>query len=278
MKSIKALSVAVAAAALVIAPIAGAQATTSSNVNLLRTASITIADGHVGVVGDSYNYGDVYTDSPDGAVVSGSTVDCARGWDLVLLLCDPTPSTDVAGTLTQDGVDTGYTNYLNDGTSQAFVVIDLGQLSTFSKFEVYQMMGSDGNVTHAQLWVSNNTSDTSPLQNDGSWTSVADGSVADGTPQTGTQPVTNTSVTTFNFAETEGRYVMIYFQNDGSYENSDWIEVAGAKLFGHTGAIVVAPALASTGFDDSVVPAALALTVAGGLAILATRSRKATKS
>lgn len=106
------------------------------------------------------------------------------------------------------------------------------------------MVSSDGNVTSASLDVSSATGDEWPTAEDGSWNSVVvESDLNDETVLDGTGPYTNTDVTTFDFAETTGRYVKLTFWNDGSFDNDEYIEVAGAKLFGHRNA------LAETGVD-----------------------------
>ncbi len=117
-------------------------------------------------------------------------------------------------------------------------MLDLGETSTFSSLEIYQMMCSAGQITQAELFVSSTDSDTWPTQSDDSWTSITSGPVANGADQTGDRPCTNTSVSTFNFAATTGRYVRLYAQNDGTHDpdTSGYTEAAGAKLFGFAGA------------------------------------------
>jgi hypothetical protein len=169
----------------------------------------------------------------------GWAVDCAEDWLTAHLLCDPSPNKNARGIITQDSEDVGYTSDMSAQDSVSFIVVDLGQISTFYSLEVYQMWGADGNVSHAQMFVSPTLTDTWPVQSDPSWVSVAGGIGNDagvvelGVTQGGTAPLlTNSAVTVFDFPEVTGRYVMFYFANDGRYADDDYIEVAGVKLFG----------------------------------------------
>jgi hypothetical protein len=226
-------------------------ASADADTNLLPGGSIRNSDGLIGLVGKpffdegeegnwSYDAGEI------DEVTTGATADCEDTWNSWALLCDPAPTTNQRGAITQFDVDVGYTSSMDVQNSVSFIVVDLGQVSTFSSLEVYQMWNSDGLVTHVEMFVSSMT-DTWPIQSLPSWTSVAGGIGEDaglvelGAIQTGTSPLlTNEAVTVFNFSEVSGRYVMFYFANDGRYENDQsgtdgYIEVAGVKLFGSAG-------------------------------------------
>ena len=238
-------------------------ASADEETNLLPGGSIRNSDGLIGLVGKpffdegeegnwSYDAGEI------DEVTTGATADCEDVWTSWALLCDPAPTTNQRGVITQFNEDVGYTSSMDSQNSVSFIVVDLGQVSTFSSLEVYQMWDSDGLVTHVEMFVSSMT-DTWPIQSLPSWTSVAGGIGGDaglvelGEIQTGTYPLlTNEAVTVFNFSEVSGRYVMFYFANDGQYENDQsdtdgYIEVAGVKLFGSAGNADPTPTLASTG-------------------------------
>jgi LPXTG-motif cell wall-anchored protein len=70
-------------------------------------------------------------------------------------------------------------------------------------------------------------------------------------------------VSTFDFDDTTGRYVVLYMENDGSYEQDDFIEVGGAKLFGPR------PALPSGSGGDSLAPTGIEDNAAGFAGIVA---------
>ena len=225
----------------------------AGDVNLLATyGSVKNSDGLIGLVGVPFYDGEwTYSgsDFPVDTAVSADSVDCTVTWTSFQLLCDPAPTSNVRGQLTQDSGDVGFTSAMGDQDSAAYIVIDLGAVSTFDSYEVYQMVGSDGNVTSASLDVSSVTGDAWPTAEDGSWTTVvAQSDVNDETSLDGAGPFTNTDVTTFDFSATSGRYIKLTFWNDGAYENDSYIEVAGAKLFGHPG-----ESLAETGVDGTVV-------------------------
>jgi hypothetical protein len=279
MKLVRFGGVVAISAALIALPFSGANATT--DINLLRTGTVSNSDGRMGLVGYAFDGGDwSYTAmDPDTTATADDTI-CGDSWDVRQLLCDPSPTTDARGSLTQASEDTGYTSSIDSSASTAFIIVDLGDVATFHSLEVYQMHGSDGQVTDAELLVSSNQTDTWPTQADGSWTSVASGPVAEGSVQTGTGPYTNTAVTEYNFDNTVGRYVMFYFENDGSYTQDGYIEVAGAKLFGTFGAADSSSetdtstelALADTGIDSGLVTAGLGLGVAGLLTVVGVRT------
>lgn len=272
-------SVVAISVALVALPFSSANAT--ADINLLRTGTVNNSDGRMGLVGHAFNGGEwSYTDmDPDTTATADDTI-CGQNWDVRQLLCDPSPTTDTQGTLTQAGQDTGFTSSIDDGLDTSFMIVDLGDVATFRSLEVYQMHDSDGQVTHAELLVSSNRTDTWPTQSDGSWTSVASGTVAEGSVQTGSGPYTNTAVTEYTFDDTVGRYVMFYFENDGSYTEDGYIEVAGAKLFGTFGAADSSSetdtstelALADTGINSGLVTAGLGLGVAGLLTVVGVRT------
>jgi LPXTG-motif cell wall-anchored protein len=179
---------------------------------------------------------------------------------------------------------------MDDQNSVSFIVVDLGQVSTFSSLEVYQMWNSDGLVTHVEMFVSSMT-DIWPIQSLPSWTSVAGGIGEDaglvelGAIQTGTSPLllTNEAVTVFNFSEVSGRYVMFYFANDGRYENDQsgtdgYIEVAGVKLFGSVGntGSTPTPTLANTGADVELLLVGSLTSIVAGAGFFALSRRKRT--
>jgi hypothetical protein len=252
--------------------------------NLLPGGSIKNSDGLIGLVGEPFDGGDwTYSEIGLDATWQASDVNCEETYDLASVLCDPAPTTDVRGTLTQNTFDVGLSWDMVNQSSIGYVVVDLGQASTFSSLEVFQMMtdaesnGADGQTTRAELFVSNADTDTWPTQGGGSWTSVVSGAVANGTLQPGTGPLTNTSVTTFDFDAISGRYVMLYLENDGTYDEDSYIEAAGVKLFGYAGAPPEAtgePSLAATGFTGAPLGIAALLLLVGG-AVLVIRGRQA---
>jgi len=219
------------------------------DVNLFAAhGSIKNDDGLIGLVGYPFDEGDwTYSSADVGEVWTAGDVDCEESWTSWQFLCDPAPTTNVRGELTQSDSDLGFTSSMDAQDDVGFVVIDLGEVSTFSSLEIYQMVDSDGNVTGVSMEVSSATGDTWPTEGDGSWTEVVPASdVVDESDFSGSAPYTNTDVTTFDFEDTTGRYVLLYMMNDGSYENDNYIEVGGAKLFGHR-----AP-LAETGLDGNL--------------------------
>lgn len=274
MKFIKLATTLTATVALALLP--SVAHATGSDTNLLPLGTISNSDGHMGLVGQTFTPSFAYTQLHADTKISGSEINCASNWDAMQLLCDPSPTTNQVGSLTQYSEDTGYTSQIEDESSEAFIVIDLGNVYSFNKLEIYQMYGSDGKVTHAKLYASSNTSDTWPIQSDSSWSMVSSGDVNEGSTQAGTGPFTNTSATTWDFSATKGRYVMLVFQNDGTYGDTAYIEVAGAKLFGHLQpGSTNKSSLANTGSDpSSVLAIGSALTSTGALLTLRRRTAK----
>lgn len=284
VKLVAAIAVASAIGMLSIAP-----ASATDNPNVMKGASIKNSDGLIGLVGEPFNSGDwSYSELDLDESVSGADADCSSTYDAWHILCDPAPTTDVAGTLTSADSATGYTSSIDDSSSVSFIVVDLGQVSTFSSLEIYQMIDADGKVTDAEMFASSADSDTWPTQGDGSWTSVTSGTVANGTTLEGSGPYTNTAVTTFSFDATTSRYVMFYFQNDGTYVDAyddvidGYIEVAGVKLFGSAGEAAastpVPETLATTGLNTAVIAGfvgVMALLLAAGAGMIAARRTKA---
>jgi hypothetical protein len=222
----------------------------SDDVNLFAAyGSIKNDDGLIGLVGEPFDGGDwTYSTADVGEVWSAGAVDCEDSWSSWQFLCDPAPTTNTRGELTQSRLNLGFTSAMDDQNSVGFVVIDLGEVSTFNSLEIYQMVDSDGNVTGVSMEVSSATGDTWPTEGDESWSQVVPTSdVVDETDFSGSAPYTNTDVTTFDFEDATGRYVVLYFLNDASYENDEYIEVGGAKLFGHRSP------LAETGVDSNAV-------------------------
>ena len=273
-------AVAVPVVSLVLLSSGVASASAEGEVNLIAAyGTVQNSDGLMGLVGTpgtAFNYTGLAVDES----VEAAAANCDESWDSQQILCDPAPTTNVSSVLTQSSIDTGYTAGPSDPGDVGFVVIDLGETRTFGSLEVFQMHQSDGQVTDVELFVSSASSDVWPLQTDASWTSVTGGTVNDGPDQTGTGPFTNTAVTAFAFAATSGRYVMLQFENDGSYIADDYIEVAGVKLFSAVPVPAVVPApepvLADTGLD--VAPAGLVALFAmlvGAAVLVASRRRSA---
>lgn len=276
-----AIVVAGAMVASAAASAASAAAPSAEAINLIGGfGSVINAEGQMGVIGESWV---PYTVLAPGAVMSAADVDCNNTWDAMQILCDPEPTTDVSGELTQSSVNTGYTSQYTNGDSVAFIVIDLAAAREFWSLEVFQMKQSDGAVTHADLFVSESTDAAWPAEGDGSWTAVAGGDVASGPNQTGTGPYLNTAVTAFSFDAVTGRYVMLQFRNNGI--PNGFIEVAGVKLFGQDAPTppptpdpgpVPDPTLAQTGarVADYGVALGLGLALALGGGALAAASRR----
>jgi hypothetical protein len=224
--------------------------------NLLTSASIKNSEGLMGAVGKPYADDWIYLPGAPESVARGETVNCSgieAQYAAYTLLCDPSTTTNVRGQLTQYDQYVGFAGALEeDPNTVSFIVVDLGGVSTFSSLEVYQMHGSDGQVTHAEMFVSPTLTDTWPVQSETTWRSVAGGVgttagvVRLGEAQSETSSRINNAVTTFDFPETSGRYVMFYFQNDWRHvvddDDDDYIEVAGAKLFGKRLPVQAAPA------------------------------------
>ncbi len=256
----------VLAAALVVGTSALSSQAVGEDVNLFALySSITNDDGLIGLVGEPFNDGEwTYDAGVDSDVLTAGSVDCEETWTSWQFLCDPAPTTNARGELTHTAEDIGYTSEMDDQDSVAFVVIDLGVVATFSSLEVYQMIDSDGNVTAISMDVSSATGDTSPTQGDDSWTNVVPTSpVVDESDFVGSAPYTNTDVSTFDFDDTTGRYVVLYMENDGSYEQDEYIEVGGAKLFGPR------PARPPGSGGDSLAPTGIEDNAAGFAGIVA---------
>jgi LPXTG-motif cell wall-anchored protein len=273
-------------------------ASADEEINLLPGGSIRNSDGLIGILGSPFNGGEwTYSAGMVNEEISGADADCQANWNSWALLCDPSPTTNQRGALTQYSRDVGYTSDMEDNSNNtvSFLVVDLGQISAFSSLEVYQMWNSDGEVTHVEMFVSPNLSDTWPVQSDPAWVSVA-GGIADsaglvalGESQSGTAPeLTNTAATVFNFSEVTGRYVMFYFANDQRYTQGNYyIEVAGAKLFGSVVDAPVSPppsapvssttsTLATTGANVEWLMFAGLLAVIAGANFLTISRRKRT--
>jgi hypothetical protein len=264
------------AAALVVGTSALSSHAVEEDVNLFALySSITNDDGLIGLVGEPFNDGEwTYDFGVDSDVLTAGSVDCEETWTSWQFLCDPAPTTNARGELTHAAEDIGYTSRMDDQDSVAFVVIDLGVVATFSSLEVYQMIDSDGNVTAISMDVSSATGDTSPTQGDDSWTNVVPTSpVVDESDFVGSAPYTNTDVSTFDFDDTTGRYVLLYMENDGSYEQDRYIEVGGAKLFGPRPAIPGSggDSLAPTGIEDNAAGFAGIVALVAGAAGFALR-------
>jgi LPXTG-motif cell wall-anchored protein len=280
-------------------------ASADEDTNLLPGGSIRNSDGLIGLVGKpffdegesgywSYDAGEI------DEVTTGGTADCQDTWTSWALLCDPAPTTNQRGAITQFDENIGYTSSMDSPNSVSFIVVDLGQNSPFSSLEIYQMWDSDGVVTHVEMFVSSTLGDTWPVESDRSWTSVAGGigqqagEVALGAIQTGaaaTAPnfLKNEAVTVFNFSEVSGRYVMFFFANDGRYENNQpdtagYIEVAGVKLFGSAGNTgttptptpTPTPTLATTGADLQWLTVVSLIALVAGASFLTVSRRKRT--
>jgi LPXTG-motif cell wall-anchored protein len=267
-----------------------ASASADQEINLIPSGSIKRSDGLIGVIGETFNgcYWTYNCGAVD-VVTSGYNADCTNAWTPESILCDPAPTTNQRGFITQKNQHVGFTSSMDDQNTVSFIVIDLGQVSTFSSLEIYQMWDSDGNVSHVEMFVSSTLNDTWPVQSDISWTSVAGkigydaGVVQLGVTQAGSSPqLTNSAVTEFNFTAATGRYVMFYFANDGRHPQDGYIEVAGVKLFGSVGSAsstpTPTPTPTPTTAPASTIPAAALATtganfewlmVAGMLAAIA---------
>ena len=265
-----------------------ASASADQDINLIPSGSIKRSDGLIGVIGEAFN--GCYWTYNCGAVdqvTSGDNADCTNSWTPDSILCDPAPTTNQRGVITQNNQHVGFTSSMDDQHTVSFIVIDLGQISTFSSLEIYQMWASDGNVSHVELFVSSTLTDTWPVQSDLSWTSVAGkighdvGVVQLGVTQTGSSPqLTNSAVTEFNFSAATARYVMFYFANDGRYPYAGYIEVAGVKLFGSAGSAgstpTPTPTLATTGSNVSWILLGSLSAVVSGSVFFAISRRKRT--
>ena len=268
-------------------------ASADGDTNLLPGASIRNSDGLIGVIGEPFEEGEwSYSAGEVDDVTTGVDADCEQRWSSWALLCDPAPTTNQRGVITQFHQDVGYTSEMiyddvleeYDPDTISFIVVDLGQVSTLASLEVYQMWDSDGQVTHVEMFVSSMT-DTWPIRSLPSWTSVAGGIgvpaglVARGAIQTGDAPLLrNEAVTVFNFSEVSGRYVMFYFANDGRYDEDDYIEVAGVKLFGSVGntGSTPTPTLANTGADVELLLVGSLTSIVAGAGFFALSRRKRT--
>lgn len=235
--------------ALLAALVVPASASADQEINLIPSGNIKRSDGLIGVIGEAFNgcYWTYNCGAVD-VVTSGDNADCSNAWTPESILCDPAPTANQRGFITQNNQHVGFTSSMDDQNTVAFIVIDLGEISTFSSLEVYQMWDSDGNVSHVEMFVSSTLTDAWPVQSDSSWTSVA-GKIGDdagvvqlGVAQTGLSPqLMNSAVTEFDFTAATGRYVMFYFANDGRHPQGGYIEVAGVKLFGSEGGSGSAP-------------------------------------
>lgn len=214
----------------------------AGKVNLIGTyGSITNAEGQIGVIGHIFNNGEfTYGGTPVGVTVRAAAVDCDRDWNVELILCDPGATRNSATALTQHGENSGYTSSRacedfddpNCVGMKSFVVIDLGEWSTYSTMVVFQMSAhSDGRATSIDLLRSSNNTDTAPVLGDSSWSTVATGLLNEGLDAQGS-PLVNDASTRFDFAPVGSRYVLLQIQNDGSLGSNGYIEIAGVKLFG----------------------------------------------
>jgi hypothetical protein len=285
--------------ALLAALVVPASASADQEINLIPSGSIKRSDGLIGVIGKAFNgcYWTYNCGAVD-VVTSGANADCTNAWTPDSILCDPAPTTNQRGFITQNNQHVGFTSSMDNQNTVSFIVIDLGEISTFSSLEVYQMWDSDGNVSHVEMFVSSTLTDTWPVQSDLSWTSVA-GKIGDdagvvqlGVAQTGSSPqLTNSAVTEFNFSAATGRYVMFYFANDGRHPQGGYIEVAGVKLFGSEGGAGSAPTptpaptptlsltLANTGSNvDWLLLSSLIAVVAGAVFLAIGRNKRTLQS
>jgi formylglycine-generating enzyme required for sulfatase activity len=117
----------------------------------------------------------------------------------------------------------GSTLYNSASKGNTYVVIDLGQIRTFSRVLYYQMF-SDGKTTHAAMDIST----TLRGYDDAGWTPVhAEQLLANGD---GTNPTTTADLIA-TFPPVTGRYVRLQLRNDGRYGSEGYVELFKVKIF-----------------------------------------------
>jgi len=156
---------------------------------------------------------------------------CGIGsWDWIHALCSsvtinsPDSSTKLSN-------NEGSTWFASGGVQ--YMVVDLGEVRTFDEFRVFQMMDSDGKVTHAAMYVYPDTNEVvAPIFSNASWSSIISESVVNDGVISGNVV---TSPTVFTFPETKARFLKFEFRNDGRYGLSGYLEVRELKLFNRLG-------------------------------------------
>lgn len=121
---VRPLGAAAAVSALLVGAASMPAVAATGDVNLLATyGSVKNSDGLIGLVGVPFYDGEwTYSDEgwfPIDSTVTAADVDCTTTWSSFQFLCDPAPTSNVRGQLTQDSGDVGYTSAMGDQGSSA---------------------------------------------------------------------------------------------------------------------------------------------------------------
>lgn len=216
-----------------------------SNVNVLRG---TFSGGHADVVEiASYADGD-RTVNTDEAYEDDLIGGCDASYEPQGTLCDGGDGTDRSDLSSRpDNTDAGAT-WNNPPGTVGVLVVDachdgLCSRVDFSSITAFQMF-SDGKTTKLRMYVHAETGDTAPAWNDAGWTLVGTASVAgdgfavgagedqgdplgSGDPVNVAGPSTDTVVPAVTT-----RYLRFEAENDGSLDDSSYIELRSVKAFG----------------------------------------------
>lgn len=177
----------------------------------------------------------------NGASVYGSTEgncdECDTGtWDWIHSICDRDDGVNTRDNITHAYAPTrsaGTTWRCYDSNDKGVMIIDLGQSRTYNELRVFQMVDSDGWVSHVQMF--ENQSNPEVWTSIFSETEVSDGSgysINDGCSEQG---YVVADPTVISFSNTTSRYVQLKFRNDGSSPHDLYIEVFSVKLFYNDG-------------------------------------------
>ncbi|MCF8219592.1 MAG: T9SS type A sorting domain-containing protein [Bacteroidales bacterium] len=139
----------------------------------------------------------------------------------------------------QDDPDKWYQESDNEGSTWSegnggygILVIDLKQMRTLNRFQVFQMMNSDGKVTDIEIFKNTSyTGSTEPSYSDNGWVSVTSSkeTIDDGNLQDGNTPEYVYNPTDISTSVFSTRYLMLYAYNDDSHGHGSYIELKGIK-------------------------------------------------
>lgn len=107
------------------------------------------------------------------------------------------------------------------------MVIDLGQQRSFNELRVFQMMNSDGKVTHVRMYT-HPTALVAPSASDTGWNPLFSETFVNNGVLTG---ISASSPTVITFPGITSRFIMFEARNDGSHGNPNYTEIRELKLF-----------------------------------------------
>ncbi len=133
------------------------------------------------------------------------------------------------------GDDAGTT--WNEGDNGIGVlVVDMQQVRNLADFSVFQMIDSDGKITHIQLFSHPELGSTPPDHTDAGWTAMmAETLIGAGSYDSAENRYDEP--TKFTISATPTRYIKIHARNDGRYGDESYIELKGIKAYVAAGQI-----------------------------------------